>query len=217
MISWRSINEVVSLLWSLCRRFFEAFFPQRFFSHFATLTTIFWFKSFSRFCNTKIYILALISITMTSSFPPLFILSSFQYDCELFIGSIYSFSMEIRQINGLVVGLRLLVWSLWYFFRRGGVIKLVLVEVVIWFALYFTLFCTYQFVLHNTENEKTFIYLATYCKNHQLYSEVILMLGFFTAAAIARFWAIYQTMWWPDNAAMTLATYLRSTVSFLLD
>lgn len=97
---------------------------------------------------------------------------------------------------------------------RGSVWKLVYREIIVWFIAYFTLFLIFQFGIKNSAAEQPFRDVVEFCKMNHPKSELLLMLGWFTAAAIARFWAIYQTLWWPDNVALTLATYLKSNASF---
>jgi len=100
-------------------------------------------------------------------------------------------------------------WENRVFLRwKGSLWKHVWDELLIYTILYFAISLLYRFAFTSKQQE-IFHLLIIYCK--ELYAGLPLMfiLGFYVSMVVSRWWALYNSLPWPDEVAL----YLRETIS----
>ncbi|CAH8669142.1 unnamed protein product [Schistosoma rodhaini] len=90
---------------------------------------------------------------------------------------------------------------------RGGVLKLISLDLIIFASIYILISCLYRFVI--TENaQRNFERLILFTSKFQAMIPVAFILGFYVALVFARFWNYFTTIPWVMSFALTLVTHL---------
>uniref|UniRef100_A0A0K0DGF3 Bestrophin homolog n=1 Tax=Angiostrongylus cantonensis TaxID=6313 RepID=A0A0K0DGF3_ANGCA len=97
------------------------------------------------------------------------------------------------------------------FFRwKGSVWKAVWIQYLIWLGLFGIVSTIYRFAL--TERQRrVFTSLVDFTNARLSYIPLDLMLGFFVAGVLKRFWYLYNIIGFIDNIALMTALYVRGT------
>ncbi|EYC27088.1 hypothetical protein Y032_0009g518 [Ancylostoma ceylanicum] len=97
------------------------------------------------------------------------------------------------------------------FFRwKGSVWKAVWIQYVIWLALFGIVSAVYRFALTEWQR-RAFTDLVDFTNSRLSYIPLDLMLGFFVAGVLNRFWYLYNIIGFMDNIALMTALYVRGT------
>lgn len=105
-----------------------------------------------------------------------------------------------------------LEWPAWekrVFLRwKGSLWKHVWDELLIYTLLYFAISLLYRFAF-TEDQQKYFKHLIEYCKTLYAGLPLMFILGFYVSMVVTRWWALYNSLPWPDEVAL----YLRETIS----
>ncbi|XGW16078.1 hypothetical protein V3C99_001490 [Haemonchus contortus] len=97
------------------------------------------------------------------------------------------------------------------FFRwKGSIWKAVWIQYLIWLALFGFVSIIYRFALTETQR-RMFTCLVDFTNARLSYIPLDLMLGFFVAGVLKRFWYLYNIIGFMDNIALMTALYVRGT------
>ncbi|CAJ0599964.1 unnamed protein product [Cylicocyclus nassatus] len=97
------------------------------------------------------------------------------------------------------------------FFRwKGSVWKAVWMQYVIWLALYWIVSACYRFAMNDWQ-KMYFTHLVEFTNARLSYVPLDLMLGFFVAGVLNRFWYLFNIIGFMDNIALMTALYVRGT------
>ncbi|KAL6728647.1 hypothetical protein Aduo_010399 [Ancylostoma duodenale] len=97
------------------------------------------------------------------------------------------------------------------FFRwKGSVWKAVWIQYVIWLALFGIVSAVYRFAFTEWQR-RAFTDLVDFTNSRLSYIPLDLMLGFFVAGVLNRFWYLYNIIGFMDNIALMTALYVRGT------
>ncbi|CAH8664807.1 unnamed protein product [Schistosoma haematobium] len=90
---------------------------------------------------------------------------------------------------------------------RGGVLKLISLDLIIFASIYTLISCLYRFAI--SENaQRNFERLILFTSRFQAMIPVAFILGFYVALVFARFWNYFTTIPWVMSFALTLVTHL---------
>ncbi|RCN38484.1 Bestrophin [Ancylostoma caninum] len=93
---------------------------------------------------------------------------------------------------------------------KGSVWKAVWIQYVIWLALFGIVSAVYRFALTEWQR-RAFTDLVDFTNSRLSYIPLDLMLGFFVAGVLNRFWYLYNIIGFMDNIALMTALYVRGT------
>uniref|UniRef100_A0A914UH19 Angiotensin-converting enzyme n=1 Tax=Plectus sambesii TaxID=2011161 RepID=A0A914UH19_9BILA len=91
---------------------------------------------------------------------------------------------------------------------RGSIWQCVWKDLLIWLILYAMLSCCYRFILSDSDRGhfEDFVHLAA---NYTSAIPLTFMLGFYVSLVLNRWWEIFMNIAWPDNIAISIATYVQ--------
>ncbi|XP_017086357.1 bestrophin-4-like [Drosophila eugracilis] len=93
---------------------------------------------------------------------------------------------------------------------RGSIYKLIWVDLIIFFGLYFLLAITYRWLM-NEEAKRLFENLASHCLDKGSLIPLSFVLGFYVTIVMRRWWDQYTTIPWPDGIAILVSTSIHGS------
>ncbi|XP_013407846.1 bestrophin-4 isoform X2 [Lingula anatina] len=110
-----------------------------------------------------------------------------------------TYSSRVASVSNVASFFKLLIrW-------KGSVIKLVLVDLIIFLVLYFIFNFTYRFGL-NPAQKRTFESIASYCNQNTGRIPVAFILGFYVVLVIQRWLQVLRTLPWPNRMSFFTTT-----------
>lgn len=91
---------------------------------------------------------------------------------------------------------------------RGSVYKMVWQDMLVFVVLYYLISLIYRFGLPS-ESKRAFESLVLHCARFRNLIPVSFVLGFYVSLVVSRWWGIYQSLPWPDTAAILATTHIR--------
>uniref|UniRef100_A0A914XH30 Bestrophin homolog n=1 Tax=Plectus sambesii TaxID=2011161 RepID=A0A914XH30_9BILA len=90
---------------------------------------------------------------------------------------------------------------------KGSLWKVIWCELLLWLFLYALISVIYRIVLTDSQ-QRTFEAIITFCANYTDFVPLTFILGFFVSLVVSRWWNMYESLGWIDNAAMHIASYI---------
>ncbi|XP_017086358.1 bestrophin-4-like [Drosophila eugracilis] len=93
---------------------------------------------------------------------------------------------------------------------RGSIYKLIWVDLIIFFGLYFLLAITYRWLM-NEEAKRLFETVSSYCLDKGSLIPLSFVMGFYITIVMRRWWDQYTTIPWPDGIAILVSTSIHGS------
>lgn len=90
---------------------------------------------------------------------------------------------------------------------RGSVYKMVWQDMLVYVVAYYFINFIYRFALPES-NKRSFEELVVHIARFRNFIPLSLVLGFYVSLVVGRWWGVYQSIPWPDKAAIIVATHL---------
>lgn len=98
------------------------------------------------------------------------------------------------------------------FIWKGSLFKQICPDFCLYFGLYALLSLFYRVILVNYEDNKIqYELFCVYCEKFSKTIPISFLLGFYVTQVVARWWAQFMSLPWPDTLARYLAVYLPGT------
>lgn len=90
---------------------------------------------------------------------------------------------------------------------RGSVYKMVWQDMLVYLVLFYLINFIYRFALPESD-QRNFEKFVVHISRFRNFIPLSLVLGFYVSLVVSRWWGVYNSIPWPDKAAIIVATHL---------